>query len=335
MLDLDPLERLRNTRRSVRGHLWTLGSRMRSVLQPPEAPPSRAWRLPLAEAGPEGETVDLTGRFYDLPGAREAVVMLHGLGGCSDSVYMLRAAADVREAGLACLALNLRGSDRRGTDYFHAGLTTDLHSTLGSPDLERFEDLYLLGFSIGGHVVLRAATEELDPRVRSVAAVCSPLDLQPCAEYIDRPSLWAYRRYLLTSLIDIYRGVAERRPVPVPLEQAQRIVHIHEWDRQIIAPRWGFEGPEDYYARASAGGTLDRLGTPALLVEAEDDPLVPEASVRPALERAGAVVESGRLEVRWVSPGGHLGFPDELDLGEDAPPGLGFQLLAWLRGRAS
>lgn len=331
MPDLDALERLRSTRRSVRGHLWTLGSRMRSVLQPPEAPPSQPWALALPDAGPGGETVEITGRLYDVPQALDAVVMVHGLGGCTDSVYMLRAAADAREAGLACLAMNLRGSDRRGTDYFHAGLTADLHATLASPELERFSDLHLLGFSMGGHVALRASTEELDPRVRAVAAVCSPLDLAPCADYIDRPALWPYRRYILGSLMDIYRGVAERRPVPVPPEEAEKISHIREWDRRIISPRWGFDGPDDYYARASVAARLDRLRLPALLVEAEDDPLVPAFSVRPVLDRYARTVQEGTLEVRWISPAGHVGFPRELDLGQDARPGLGSQLLAWLQ----
>lgn len=320
---------------SLIGHWWTLAPRVAWALQPPRAPDGQAWRLELPEAAPEGATVTLTGRFHAVPGARRAVVLVHGLGGCTESEYMRDAAAEVSAAGWACLRLNLRGSDRRGVDFYHAGLTTDLHAALASPELEPFEDLWILGFSMGGHVTLRAATEEaLDRRVRRVAAVCSPLRLGPCAAAIDRPVLWPYRRYLLSALVDIYKGVAERRPVPLPVAEVEGITHIRQWDARVVAPRWGFEDPDDYYARASVGPRLGRLQVPALLVVAEEDPLVPAGAVRPALDGAE------RLTVRWVSPAGHMGFPRDLELdlglkpdlerGAAPVPGLVPQVLAWL-----
>lgn len=321
-----------NLRMSMTAHWWTVAPKLRRALRPPTVPPSRPWALNLEDAGPRGETVRLSGHLHPADGSDargRAVVTVHGLGGCTESEYMVRTAQLAPQRGLACLRLNLRGSDRRSNDYYHAGLTRDLHAALQTPELAGFRELYLLGFSMGGHVVLRAATEELDPRVKAVAAVCSPLELDPCATSFDRPSRWLYRRYVMSALMEIYRAVAERRPVPLPVEDAARITRIREWDEKIVAPRWGFDGPDDYYARASVGPRMGELRVPALLVAAAEDPMVPAEAVRPALE------DAPRVTTRWVAPAGHMGFPGDLDLGIDAPPGLESQVLGWLVAASS
>ena len=87
---------------------------------------------------------------------------------------MIRGAAAAEMAGLSCLRMNLRGSDRMGEDYYHGGLTVDLHAALASSEAQRYRRIYLLGYSLGGHVVLRLATEPADPRLVAVAAVCAP-----------------------------------------------------------------------------------------------------------------------------------------------------------------
>lgn len=310
---------------SMTAHWRTVAPKLHRVLRPPTPSPSQPWSLDLDKAGPHGERVCLTGRYHPSDGARRALVTIHGLGGCTDSDYMVETAKLASDAGLACLRLNLRGSDRQGNDYYHAGLTSDLHAVLASPVLAAFETLALVGFSMGGHVALKAATEDLDPRVTAVAAVCSPLELAPCATSFDRPNRWLYRRYVMASLLDIYRAVAERRPVPLPVEEAAKLTRIRDWDEQIVAPRWDFDGPDDYYARASVGPRLSSLKVPALLVEAVADPLVPDEAIRPALETAPGIT------AHWVPRAGHMGFPRDVDLGMEAPLGLEPQLLRWIR----
>jgi predicted alpha/beta-fold hydrolase len=318
-----------NLRMSMTAHWWTVAPKIRRALHPPSPPPSQPWALDLEDAGPHGETVRLSGHLHFSDSAERAVVAIHGLGGCTESEYMVRLAKLAPREGFACLRLNLRGSDRQGNDFYHAGLSGDLHAALKAPELAVFRELYLLGFSMGGHVALRAATEEMDPRVRAVAAVCAPLDLAPCADSFDRPSRWLYRRYVMSSLVDIYRAVAARRPVALPVEEATHISRIREWDEKIVAPRWGFDGPDDYYARASVASRLGELRIPALLVQAAEDPLVPEEAVRPALDGAPG------LTVHWMTPAGHMGFPGDLDLGVEAPPGLEPQVLGWLAEASS
>lgn len=304
---------------------------MARALRPEAAAASEPWWAVVED--PRIGPVRLSGRLRAQDGAVRAggtgpdglLVVVHGLGASADASYAVRAARAAEAAGLACLRLNLRGADRSGEDYYHAGLTEDLRAALASPALAAYDRVAVLGFSLGGHVALRYATEETDSRLRAVAAVSAPLDLAAGGRLIDRPALWAYRRYLLAHLMEIYRAVARRRPVPLAVEEARRIRTFRDWDTHIVAARHGFRDAADYYERMSVGPRLERLAVPALLVGAEDDPMVPPEAVRPVL--AGRTTP---LEVRWVATGGHMAFSGGLDLGLGGRPGIDGQVLAWL-----
>ena len=162
-------------------------------------------------AGP----VPLTGWLSEFDPCRELAVIVHGLGGDSERAYVLEAAHAAAADGLSSLRLNLRGADRRGPDFYHAGLTTDLQAVLMSPELALYERIFFLGFSLGGHMVLRFAIESEAPRFVSVAAICAPLDLDAAAVAIDRPDCWAYRRQVLASLVEIYAVVTDKGGQPV------------------------------------------------------------------------------------------------------------------------
>ena len=311
---------------TLASHLWTIAPRLAAMARPPLPPPGRRWRGSLHDRR-LGE-VELSGALSVPPGARHLLLLVHGLGGSAESPYLVKAARAAHEVGLASLRLNLRGSDRRGDDYYHAGLTEDLAAALASPDLAPFAAIALVGFSLGGHLALRYLTGQVEERVVAAAAVCAPLDLARGADEIDRPGRWLYRRYLLNHLFEIYERVAARREVPAPLARVRRARGLREFDGLVIAPRFGFADADDYYRRASVGPHLARLARPALLVLARHDPMVPAASVDSWL-----AARPPALTVRWSERGGHVGFPADLDLGLGGPPGLLAQLLAWLRPR--
>jgi predicted alpha/beta-fold hydrolase len=328
----------------LRPHFWTVAPRLRHSLRPLATPPAEPWHGVVED--PAIGPVRLSGRHWRPPrGGDELVVMLHGLGGDVDSHYMARGALAAERAGLACLRLNLRGADHNGDDFYHAGLTADVHAALASPELRGYRRIYLLGYSLGGHLALRFATEAGDSRVARVAAVCSPLHLGRGQAAIDSPGAWLYRRYLIARLVRLYAAVAARCPVPMPLSEVARLRKIRDFDEWVVAPRHGFAGADDYYARASVAPRLADLRLPALLVNAAGDPMVRAQAVRPFLEPPVA-----NLDVRWMARAGHVGFPRGLDLGLDlgdaaareigaatrkgaatAPRRVDDQVLDWLR----
>jgi hypothetical protein len=271
----------------------------------------------------------ITGQLHAPVGAKSLLVSVHGLGGNSESPYLAASVWAAARSGWACLRLNMRGADGSGEDFYHAALTADLHAALASPELARFSDIYLLGYSLGGHLALCFAAEAHDARVRAVAAVCAPLDLSRSAAAIDRPVSLPYRHYVLQRLKQSYAAVARRRPVPTAVERVQRVRSLREWDACTVVPRYGFESTADYHARASVSGRLGALRVPALLVNTTHDPMVPAHTVRPALALAAP-----NLDVRWLNKGGHVGFPSDVDLGEGGPRALEMQVLSWLAKRA-
>ncbi|PYQ67706.1 MAG: hypothetical protein DMF53_01305 [Acidobacteria bacterium] len=307
-------------RMSLRGHLWTIAPRLRHRLRPPRLPESRPWEVALED--PRMGTVRLSGLLREVPGSGEILVMVHGLGGSTESHYLSGGVKAAEAAGISSLRVNLRGSARRGEDFFHAGLTADLHAALASAELRRYERIYVLGYSLGGHLTLRLGTDEGDPRLAAVAAICSPLDLALSQREIDSPSRWPYRRYLLRSLGEIYLAVAARHPVPVPVAEALRIPTILEWDDRVVAPRHGFKDAGDYYARASVAPRLPDLRVPALLLNSEWDPMVPARAVRAVLTHPAP-----RLQVRWIAGGGHVAFPRALAVDEE--------VVGWLRNEGA
>lgn len=309
------------------GHYWTLRPFLAARLRAPEPPPSRAFGVVVPDA--RHGSIVLRGLYACPPEARACVLIVHGLGGDAQSEYAVQAARAAHARGLASLRLELRGADGSGDDVYHAAISGDLRAALASPELARFEALYLLGYSLGGHVALRATTEgaSLDERVRATAAICPPIDLELGARAFDGARSFPYRRHVLASLVPIAEALARRGRLPCALDEARRVSRIRDWDRLVVAPRFGHASAEDYYASASVAPRLSELARPTLVVAAERDPMVPAYVVRAGLAQS----KSDRLELRWVDRGGHVGFPPSFELGEAGPRGLAPQVLAWLQ----
>ena len=311
-------------RRSLAGHAWTVWPTIRQKVVPYSGPDTVPWSAP---ARSDVGEIRLSGRWRAEP-CTVAVIVLHGLGGNPDRPYCLRAAQAVQGHGWSCLRLAMRGADGRARDFYHAGLTSDLDAALASPVFDDYERIVLLGYSLGGHVALRYACDRPDPRVKAVAAICSPLDLDRAAHHLDHRTWTPYRRHLLRGLLTMYSEIAAKRPVPTPPEELLGIDSVREWDALTVCPRWGFGSPEEYYLTQSVAPVLRYLHVPSLLVVSRQDPMLSMTDVEASIDGANPL-----LEVRRVGAGGHVGFPAGLDLGEDAPRGLERQVLRWMERR--
>ncbi len=313
-----PPERL-SPRQKLRGHLQTLRPFFSRSLRPLARPATQHWSYEFVddEVGP----VELSGRFLERSPA-SLVIVLHGLGGSTDSGYMALALQAAERADRSCLLFNCRGADRRGADIYHSGLSHDIARALESPIFDRAQTIDVLGYSIGGHIALRYATRKVDPRVRRVAAVGAPLDLSAAADDFDGGPFNVYRGHVMDALKEIYTAAYQRNPRGIEPHLARRIQKIRVWDERIIAPRFGFSSAAEYYEKESVGPRLGELQRDALYVGAVCDPMVQTRSVLP-------FASAPRLRVVWDERSGHLGFPDDFDMGMPGLPGVESQVFSW------
>lgn len=314
----------RGSRPEAAGHFWTVAALLGRHLRPPTSPPGERFAGRVVD--PVTGVQPVSGFLFRPDGANRLVVLLHGLGGSPQSTYMALLACTAHHMGMATLRLALRGADGAGADFYHAGLTADLHAMLADPALSAYDEIVLAGLSLGGHVALRYATENGDSRLRAVAAISAPLDLAAASAAIDRPLMAPYRHYLLRGLLRHGERAIRAGILAESIERLRRVRTLREWDTLTVAPRFGFAGATDYYTRASVGPRIGELRCPALLLACETDPMVPPDAIRSALSATG---HPPALTVHWAR-GGHLAFPPGLDLGTDGKPGWAGQTLAWL-----
>jgi len=307
---------------SLSGHYFTLRQHFARLVEPEL--PDNLTRWEQAGQDQHGSPMLLSGVVAHAS-ERELLVVLHGLGGSIASRYMTRALHAALGRGVSCLLLNVRGAGDSSGNIAHAGLIDDLALALAAQSLAGYERVYLLGYSMGGHLALRYVSQAPDPRVRSVAALCSPLDLAAAMQAMDRGRLNPYRRYVLGGLAAQFARYAAGAQAPISPERARSIRRFFEWDSEVIAPVFGFANAWDYYERCSAANTLDTLAVPALYVGAKSDPMIPYDTVSPALRRAGK-----QLSVVWAESGGHLAFPAQFSLGGPDELSLEAQCLSWL-----
>lgn len=324
----------------MQGHYWTLRGFVENKLRPPKAPPAQHFRAPLKDA--KSGCISVTGRLrHGAPGCERLLVIVHGLGGSDSSGYVMHAAAAAEAAGWASLRMNLRGADRRGEDYYHAGLTADLRAALQSPQLRRYKHIALIGYSLGGHVVLSYAADAaegvdsgalplFDERIFALASVCAPVNLLDGAAAIDRSRAKFYRDHLLRGLKDMYREVSRRQPggavTPIPVAEAMGIRSLQEWDDRIVARRHNFDSGEHYYRSTSVGPRLPNIALPTLFLAAEADPMVRMEHVSPSIDAAP------NIERHVFEEGGHVGFPQTVPLGPTPLP-LEAGVIRWFEQR--
>ncbi len=282
---------------------------LRNMLRPPRAGLERyaAERLELPLADGSGDRLAATLQRPTESGARPLVVLLHGLSGSEDSPYMQVSAAALLERGHAVLRLNLRGAGASRPlcrFQYHAGRTADLRDALLALDPAlRGNGLLLVGFSLGGNLLLKCLAEHgAALPIRAAATVSAPLDLAAAARRILMRRNAVYHWNLLRAMkIEALAPAAALAPSErIAITAARTIV---EFDDHFVAPRNGFAGAADYYARNSAQAFLAAIRLPTLVLHALDDPWIPPASYRrvpwASLPDLHAVLAPG---------GGHVGF---------------------------
>jgi predicted alpha/beta-fold hydrolase len=245
-------------------------------------------------------------------------IVVHGLEGSSDSGYAIGIAAKGMAAGMNVVRMNQRncgGTDNFSPTLYHSGRSHDVgevaRTLVAQEKLSRFA---LVGFSMGGNLVLKLAGEwgsEGGPQFSAVAAVCPSMDLAPSADALHRPENRLYEYYFLWRLRRRLREKAKFFPEHFEIFRGQGVTSLRDFDDKVTAYYCGFSGAEDYYQRSSASRVVDRIAVPTLILNAANDPFI-----RITPETRARIAANPHITFHETDDGGHCSFlaePNEYD----------------------
>jgi len=241
---------------------------------------------------------------------RATLVIVHGLEGSAESFYIVGLAEKAFAAGANVVRLNLRncgGTLHLTPTLYNAGLSSDIVRVVEYLGKERgLSDLFLIGYSLGGNLVLKASAElgELAKYVSGTIAVSPPIDLEPCVQALEMKSNRIYELGFLWSLKQKIRQKERLYPKRFPVEKLASVRSVRQFDDTFTAPDGGYGTADRYYREASSKPKLKSIPVPTMIIAAQDDPLVPFAIFDGA--------EVGNVKLLAPKFGGHGGFIQDL-----------------------
>jgi len=248
---------------------------------------------------PDGDFVDV-----DFAGAgKRSLVLFHGLEGCSDSHYARAIAAHAASRGWHIAIPHWRGCSGEPNlkpRAYHSGDTEEVDWLM-----ERIRPACAIGISLGGNALLKWLGERGQAaRLRRAAAVSAPIDLPAAGHALDRGvNRLIYTRHFLATLKPKSLAKLERFPGLYEAAQVRAASGFREFDNTVTAPLHGFRDVEHYWSAASSGPWLEHIRVPTLLINARNDPFLPEHALLAASKKAAPCVV-----LEFPRTGGHAGF---------------------------
>jgi predicted alpha/beta-fold hydrolase len=195
------------------------------------------------------------------------------------------------------------GEPNRKPRAYHSGDSEEIDwivRKLGTP-------LCAAGISLGGNALLKwlgERGEDARALVRRAAAVSAPIDLSAAGRALDRGiNRLLYTRHFLSTLKPKSLAKLEKFPGIYDAAAVRAARCFRDFDDVVTAPLHGFRDVDHYWSAASSGPYLERIRVPTLLVNARNDPFLPEHALLAAARKAAPSVV-----LEFPRTGGHAGF---------------------------
>lgn len=278
---------------------------------------------------PDGDFLDLD---WTPQRSGPIIVVFHGLEGSIRSHYASAIMRAVRDAGHHAVLAHFRGCSgepNRLSRAYNAGDTGDIAQVVqvvqqrcpGRP-------VIAIGYSLGGNALLKWLGETGDSNPLTAAvAVSVPFLLAEGARRIRHGISRLYLRYLLGKMKASVRRKQMLRGLNLDLPPLDTLHDFYEFDDKITAPLHGYNGVDDYYARASCRRYLSSIRRPTLILHSRDDPFMYPSTV----PSEGELSQDITLELS--EHGGHVGFVEQPFAGR-GPWWLERRILQWVHEAA-
>ena len=257
---------------------------------------------------PDGDFLDID--LYNQYSTR-AAILVHGLEGSSQSGYIQGMAKQMKANGNAAICMNFRGCSGQPNQKFesyHSGKTDDLQLVIDYA-LKEFEKIYLIGFSLGGNVVLKYAGEKgntIDKCIKAAVGISVPIDLAGSCKTLALKENTLYNKRFIRQLSK--KAIAKAKAFPekgIDSEAFKKLKDLCEFDNLYTAPAHGFQNADDYYKQCSSKQYLNKIWIPSLLINAKNDSFLSENCY---LKEDEIPAHLTYLEPNF---GGHVGFASD------------------------
>ena len=316
------LSALKRISQKVTGHVWST----LPVLRPNRAAwiEDRSRWVTFRPVNERGELGTMKGLFTRPPGAKELVVIVPGLGADAESAYCQELSADLYQQSRASLRLNLSFFSNEPPDFRRDSFDRDLTACLEASEFEDFDTIVLLGFSLGGHAVLKASTSLSTHRISALVLINTPIDLSAIQKHMDAPAQRIYRSFFLSLIRSQFQEFASEGLCLPYSDNLDDIRTLRGFDEALMALREDYRDLDARYQELSARSTLTELSIPCLFLAATNDPIIPFETL--------SVVQSSKypsIDFRTI-PGGHIYGPRSASIGELEDASLIEEIIHWV-----
>jgi|TARA_B100001079_G_scaffold271741_1_gene291110 predicted alpha/beta-fold hydrolase len=256
----------------------------------------------------DGDFLDLDWAFSKKQ-TKKLVIAMHGLAGNANRPYMLGMGKIFTNNGWDYCAMNFRscsGEINRLYRSYNAGATEDLEDVLNYVlRKNNYEQIALIGFSLGGNLLLKYLGErdQLPQPIKVAVAVSTPCDLGASLEALNLPKNKLYSKRFEKNLKD---QLFERQlafPKELEKQQISACNSLLAIDELYTSRAHGYTSASEYYKKCSCLQFLPNIKIPTLLLNAENDTFLSSASFPKKIAQ-----ESTFLYLETPKHGGHVGF---------------------------
>ncbi len=247
------------------------------------------------------------------------LVHFHGLEGSSDSHYARALMAEVvHRQWRGCVAhfRSCSGEPNRLARSYFAGDIAEVEWILRTVKARYPQaPLYAVGVSLGGNQVALFCGKK--PEVASslltkAASIGAPVDLVAGSNLLRQGFNRVYSNMFLGTLKPKLRQKMAKHPelaARIDPKAVESCKDFYDFDTIYTGPAHGFKDGMHYWTECSAKPWLKNVSVPLLLLNAKNDPFLPEWALPTEEEVSASVLLDQPAE------GGHIGFPTGM------PPG--------------
>lgn len=254
---------------------------------------------------PDGDFLDLD---WAKKGSDRLLIAIHGLEGSADRPYIQGLIQYFNKNNWDGMGLNLRscsGELNRKLHSYNMGSSDDLAFVVDYI-VKHFDykEIALVGFSMGGNIVLKYLGEGniIPQKVKAAVAFSVPCHIPTATIEIEHWQNWQYVRRFMQTLNEKTANKAKVFPNDLDVSKPMPR-NFTEFDGRFTAPVHGYSSAEDYWTKCSSLQFLDTIFIPTLLVNAKDDSFLSDKCFPYEIAK-----KSAHFHLETPQWGGHVGF---------------------------